>query len=210
MGEQQQQERRAKDHCLTRSWQTLFQRSFHLQPFFSHLSHVTWHGFLHCLWTYSKFSATRIEISGKKSCLLFYLQIFHTSGFQMHCLCGVWYCSAACWREPQQGHSLAGVGEGQLASQVKGWVKHHHTRGQMGVPCSVRLHQVSTHCGPWSSSHSFADDSCCTLNILLVLSWNFFRAFLLALHWIGSSVQYQPPPFKPRKILEEQPTESFI
>lgn len=132
------------------------------------------------------------------------LQIFYTSGLQVHC--GLWHCSDACWRELQQGHSLAGVGEGQLAPQVKGWVKHHHAKRQMEAPCPVRPHQLSIHCG----NHIFADHNYCTLDILSMLSWHFFRPLLLVSQWIGNSVQYQPPPLKARKILEEQRTTSFI
>lgn len=106
--------------------------------------------------------------------ILFFILIFYTSGLQVHC--GLWHCSGACWRELQQGHSLAGVGEGQLAPQVKGWVKHHHAKRQMEAPCRVRPCQVSVHCG----SHIFADHNCCTLDILSMLSWNFFRPLLLA------------------------------
>lgn len=101
-----------------------------------------------------------------------YLQIFCMSGFQVRC--GLWHCSGACWRKLQQGRSLAGVGQGQLAPQGKGWV---HTKRQMEVSCPVRPHQVIIHFG----SHIFENHNCCTLDILPMLSWNFFSPLLLAL-----------------------------
>lgn len=86
--------------------------------FFFHHCHFTWRVFSHHLWMLSKFSATRIQISGERSYLLLYLQIFYASGFPVHC--GLWHNNGACWKELQQGRSLAGVGEGQLVPQVKG------------------------------------------------------------------------------------------
>lgn len=182
-----------------------FKEASSCSPFFR-LCHVTWRVFFApCL--NAEFGATRIEISRKKSSLLLCLQIFHTSGFQMHFV----------------GHGTAVALAGGSHSRDKAWkvlgkdswhlgasVKHHRTRGQIGVLCLIRFHWASTHSGPWSSSHILADHSCCTLSILSVLSWNFFRAFLLTLHWIGTSVQYKPPPFKPKKILDEQPTENYL
>lgn len=73
----------------------------------------------------------------------------------------LWYHSGACWREPQQVHGLAGVGEGQLGPQFQGWVTHSGAMGQVGISCSIRLHQVSAHRSPWSSSHILADAVCC-------------------------------------------------
>lgn len=173
MGEEEQQERGAKDHCCTRLWETLVQISFQLQFFL--LPPLSF--YLTCFLTLFM-NTLRIQCNkstdqwGKELPFIAFTNILHK-----WLPSALWHCSGACWRELQQGHSLAGVGEGQLAPQVKGWVKHHHPKRQKEAPCPVRPHQVIVHCG----SHLFEDCNCCTQDILLMLSWSFFRPLLLAL-----------------------------
>lgn len=165
-------------------------------PLFTPLSHS-----LPCFFTHSEVSARRIVVSGGK--VLFYSVYEHfiqvASKYTVSVSCG----SAVVLTGGSHRRGMPGrCGERTAGTLGEKLVKHCHTGELVEVPCSVRLYQVATYSGLWRAAAFLLITIAARWTTYLPRhSWGFVRAFLLALHCIGSSVQYQAPPFKRWRIL---------
>lgn len=166
-----------------------------------HLCRLTCHVSSHSVWTHSEVSARRIVVSGGK--VLFYSVYKHfiqvASKYTVSVSCG----SAVVLTGGSHRRGMPGrCGERTAGTLGEKLVKHRHTGELVEVPCSVRLYQVPTYSGLWRAAAFLLITIAARWTTYLPRhSWGFVRAFLLALHCIGISVQYQAPPFKRWRIL---------